>query len=121
MVGVLMVLLGVVGIVSPSLLIWMGHQFVTPTAWYVLAAVRVAIGVLLLQVARSSRSPRALRVVAWIPLLAGLAIPFIGPDRAREIVEQWSLQDAWLIRFSGIPVIALGAFIAYACAPIRRT
>ena len=119
-IGIVILTIGVLGMIAPSLLISIGQLFVVPAAWYVLAVVRVAIGVLLLVVANSSRVPRALRVVAFVPLLAGLAIPFVGVSRAQEMVERWSLQESWLIRLSALPVIALGGFVAYACAPSRR-
>jgi len=118
--GAVLVAEGIIGILTPSFLIWLAHLFVAPAAWYALAVVRVAIGVLLLSVAKNSRTPRALRVVAFVPLLAGLAIPFVGADQGRDFVQRWSLQEPWVIRLSAIPVVALGGFVAYACAPWRR-
>ena len=118
-IGLFILSVGAIGILVPSFLVWIGRLFVAPAAWYALAVVRVALGVLLLSVAKSSRAPRTLRVVALIPLLAGLAIPFVGAERARDMVHQWSLQEPGLLRLSAIPLLALGGFIAYACAPVR--
>jgi hypothetical protein len=120
LIGLFIISVGVVGILIPSFLIWIAHLFFAPAAWYALAVVRVAFGVLLLSVAKSSRTPRTLRVVALIPLLAGLAIPFVGVERAGDMVERWSLQGSGLVRLSAIPLLALGGFVAYACAPVRR-
>jgi hypothetical protein len=119
-IGLFILAVGAIGILVPSFLVWIARLFVVPAAWYALAVVRVALGVLLLLVAKSSRTPRTLRVVALIPLLAGLAIPLVGVDRARDTVERWTMQGPGLARLSAIPLLALGAFIAYACSPARR-
>jgi hypothetical protein len=124
-IGLFIAAIGAGGIVAPSALVWIGQPFTTPVAWhwYVLAGIRVAFGVLLLSVAKVSRAPRALRVVAFIPLAAALGAlitPFVGIDRAQAAIEWWSLQGPWLVRLSAIPLLALGGFIAYACAPARR-
>jgi hypothetical protein len=91
-----------------------------PVVWYAIAAVRVAFGVLLLSVAKTSRAPRTLRVVAFIPLVDALATPFVGVEHARATIEWWSLQGSSYVRLSAIPLLALGGFVAYACAPARR-
>jgi hypothetical protein len=119
-IGVLIFAVGVMGVVLPSGLLLIAGRFVGPFEWYALAVVRILVGTLLLFVAKSSRSPRALGVVAFIPLLAGLAIPFVGVARARATVEAWSLQGPGVLRLSAVPVLVLGGFIAYACAPAKR-
>ena len=118
-IGLLIFSVGVIGMVAPSVLLWIAGRFEGPLAWYALAVVRVLLGVLLLVVAKSSRAPRALRVVAFIPLVAGLAIPLVGVPRARATVEAWSLQGPGVLRLSAIPILLLGGFIAYACTPAR--
>src|SRR5262249_57012792 len=119
-IGLFILSVGAIGILVPAFLVWIGRLFVAPAAWYALAIVRVALGVLLLLVAKSSRVPRTLRVVALIPLLAGLAIPLIGVERARDMVDRWSLQGLGSVRLSAVPLLALGGFIADACSPLRR-
>jgi hypothetical protein len=118
-VGLMILAVGVIGMVVPSSLLWIAGRFEGPLAWYALAVVRILFGLLLLFVAKSSRAPRALGVVAFIPLVAGLAIPLVGVARARATVEAWSLQGPGILRLSAIPLLVLGGFIAYACAPDR--
>jgi hypothetical protein len=118
-IGLLILTVGVIGMVVPSALQWIAGRLESPRAWYALAVIRVLLGVLLLVVAKSSRAPRALRVVAFVPLVAGLAIPLVGVSWARATVEAWSLQGPGVLRLSAIPVLLLGGFIAYACAPAR--
>jgi hypothetical protein len=114
---------GEIGLLMPSTLVWIAQRFGTPLQWYAIGAVRVAFGVLLLSVAATSRAPRTLRVVAFIPLLAGLgalATPFVGVERARAILEWWSQLGPGYVRLSALSLLLLGGFIAYACAPARR-
>lgn len=118
-IGLCITVAGGIGILEPSLLLWIAERFDTPFEWYALALVRLAFGVLLLSVTKSSRAPKTLRVVAFVPLLAGLAIPFVGVERARTAIAWWSLQGSGYMRLSALPVLILGGLIMYACAPGR--
>ena len=121
-IGLCITAVGAVGIVVPSALVWIGERFATSGEWYALGAVRIAFGLLLLAVAKTSRAPRTLRVVACIPLLAGvgaLATPLVGLERARGAIEWWSQRGPGVARLTALPLLALGGFVAYACAPAR--
>ena len=39
---------------------------------------------------------------------------------ARGAIEWWLQQGSSVLRLTGVLVLALGGFVAYACAPIRR-
>jgi len=122
-IGLCIIAVGAIGIIMPSAVVWIAQRFGTPAEWYAIGAVRVAFGLLLLSVAKTSRAPQMLRVVAFIPLLAGLgafATPFVGVERARATLDWWSHLGTVYIRLSGIPLLTLGGLIAYACAPGRR-
>jgi hypothetical protein len=118
-IGLLIAAVGTVGILAPSGLVWIANHSVAPVELYVIAAVRVAFGVLLISVAPASRAPKTLRVVGLIPLVAAIATPFVGVDRAPAIIEWWSQQGSGLVRLSAVFLLALGGFVAYACAPVR--
>src|SRR5262245_1385262 len=105
-IGLYILAVGVIGIIAPSSLIWIAQRFTTPMDWYALAAVRIALGLLLLSVAKASRTPRTLRVVAFVPLIAALAIPVVGVERGRATVEWWMAQGPGLIRLSAVPLLA---------------
>jgi hypothetical protein len=111
---------GAAGILAPSGLVWVARHSITPVDLYVIAGVRVSFGVLLLSVASASRAPRTLRVVAFIPLVAGIATPFVGVERAPVIIGWWAQQGSGVVRDTAALVLALGGFFAYACAPARR-
>jgi hypothetical protein len=114
---------GTVGILVPSGLAWIAPHALTPGAFSLIAAVRVALGLLLVSVASVSRAPKALRVLGYFILIAGIATALMGLvaiDRARTLVEWWLQQGSGVVRLTGAVVLSLGGFIAYACAPMRR-
>ena len=47
-IGLLIGAVGAAGILAPSGLVWIAEHFVTPGAFYVIATVRVAFGVVLI-------------------------------------------------------------------------
>jgi hypothetical protein len=122
-IGLLIVTVGAVGIIAPSSLVWIAEHSVTSGVFYVIATVRVAFGLILISVASVSRAPKTLRVLGYIILIAGITTALMGLvaiERAHAIIEWWLRQGSSVIRLTGIPVLALGGFIAYACAPARR-
>jgi hypothetical protein len=122
--GICIATFGVVGILSPSGLIWVAQHSVTSGVFYLIATVRVAFGLVLISVASTSRAPKAVRVLGYVILIAGITTALTGLlaiGRAHAIIDWWLQQGSGLVRLTGILVIAFGGFIAYACASARRT
>jgi hypothetical protein len=114
---------GAVGVVVPSGLVWIAQHSVTSGAFYLIATVRVAFGLVLISVASVSRAPKTLRVLGYLILIAGITTALTGVaamERARAIIEWWLQQGSGVVRLAGVVVLALGGFVAYACAPARR-
>lgn len=121
--GLCIIAVGAVGILAPPGLVWIARHFATSGAFYVIATVRVAFGLLLIWVASTSRAPKALRVLGYVILIVGIATAVTGLvaiGRARALIEWWLQQGFGVVRFTGVLVLALGGFVAYACAPARR-
>ena len=116
--GLCIAAVGAAGILAPSILVGFGQHFVTSGPFCVVAAVRVAVGLLLLSVARASRAPRALRALGYVIVTVGIATALTGLlaiGEARAAIEWWSRQGPGLVRGTGVLLLALGAFVAYAC------
>jgi len=114
---------GVVGMLAPSSLVWIAQHSVTSGAFYLLAAVRVAVGVVLISAAPASRAPKALRMVGYVIVVAGLSTALtglVGMERARAIIGWWLDQGAGIIRVTSVVLVAFGGFVVYACIPLRR-
>lgn len=85
----------------------------------IIAALRVAFGLVLVLVAPSSRAPKTLRALGAVVLVAGLATPLFGVERTRGIVDWAAAQNAALIRGAAAVVLTVGSFIAFAVATRR--
>ena len=118
-IGACLLAIGVGGILAPAFLIWLAGHFLTPGPLYFIAALRITFGLLLLVAAPASRTPRMLRIVAFLPLIAGVALPLVGVDRAAAMIEGWTQQGAALVRLTAVPLVVLGGFLVHACAPAR--
>jgi hypothetical protein len=122
-VGLLIAAVGAVGMIAPSGLVSIARHSVTSGAFYVIATVRVAFGLVLVSVASVSRAPKTLRVLGYLILIAGITTALTGLvaiERAHAIIEWWLRQGSGVGRLTGIPLLVLGGFVVYACAPARR-
>ena len=119
-VGLLVVAVGAVGMAVPDALVAIGRDLVTPTGLYVIAVMRIAIGLVLVLAASTSRMPRTVRVLGGIVFIAGLTTPMFGVDRARAVMDWWVSQGPWFMRCSAILAVAFGGFIIYAGGSARR-
>ena len=123
MVGLCIVTVGCVGILAPSGLVWIARHSTTSGAFYFIAMVRVAFGLVLIFAASVSRAPKAVRVLGYVILIAGIMTALTGLlaiGRARDIIDWWLQRGLGVVRLTGVLVLALGGFVAYACAPARR-
>ena len=115
--GFIVAAVGVLGMVSPSVLLELGRALQSPGALYVVAAARVVFGAILVWAAPNSRAPRTLLVLGIFIIVAGLGTPFFGVDRSRSVFDWWSTQGSFLARAWPVAAIGLGLFIAYASTP----
>jgi hypothetical protein len=119
-VGLLIAGTGLLGIAAPSVLFDLGRSLQTTASLYAFALVRVLLGVVLLFPPRTSRMPRALRLIGIIMIIAGLITPLFGVERIHEVVDWWSGQGPVMSRAWAGVVVALGLFIIYAAGSPRR-
>jgi len=121
--GLFIATVGAVGVLAPSILVWIAHHSETTAAFYFVATVRIAFGLVLISAASTSRAPNAVRVLGYVILVAGIVtglMGLLGIGRGRAMIESWVQQGAGVIRLTGVLLFALGGFIAHACAPVRR-
>jgi uncharacterized membrane protein YidH (DUF202 family) len=119
--GLAIAAVGALGVVAPSVLLEFGRSLRTTNALYVVAAVRVVFGAVLLWAAQGSRLPKILRVVGALIIIAGVFTPFFGIERSRAMFDWWSNQGAFFTRTWAIVAIAFGVFVVYAVTPPRRS
>ena len=111
---------GTTGLVQPDVLAWAAGLFTSSTAWLTLAVIRLSVGATLVTAAPASRFPRGLKVVGFVILgLAALTLTtgLFGVRWASDEIQQWLAYGRTAMRLTAVPIIALGAFLAYACGP----
>jgi hypothetical protein len=115
LVAVFTIVVGIVGIVSPERVTAVRRQyFATPAGLYAAVAVRVAMGLVVISVAPTSRAPKTLRALGAVMCIQALAASLVGPDRARAILEWETMQGTALLRVGAAVALAAGGFIAFA-------
>jgi hypothetical protein len=112
--GLLLVLLGVVGLVSPSNLLAFVARWQSRGGLYVATLLRLVLGGALLLAAPQSQAPEFLRVVGVIAIVAGLATPLVGLRRFEALLRWWSGLPLGFVRAWSTVVLALGASIVWA-------
>jgi hypothetical protein len=125
-IGLCIACVGAAGVAAPAVLFWIAQRFVDSgaVAFAALAVVRISFGLLLVSVSLASRAPRGLRIVGYLIVAAGVTTAVTalsGVDWARGAIEGWMQRGAGVARLTAVPIVALGSFVAYACAPARAT
>ena len=116
-IGLFIAGVGILGIVAPEALLTAAQYGATPIGLYVVAALRLCFGFVLIRAAAGSRAPKTLRILGFIILVSGLITPLVGADRARAMLDWWGAQGPAIIRlWAGLP-FALGVFVTFAVTP----
>jgi hypothetical protein len=115
LVAVVTIVIGAVGIVSPDTLTTARRlYFATPVRLYAAGALRVAMGLVAVLAAATSRAPKILRVLGALMCMQGITATLLGPDRARAVLEWETMQGHAILRAGAAVALATGCFIAFA-------
>jgi len=88
--------------------------YATPGRFYAAGAVRMAMGLVLILAASSSRWPRTVRVLGAVMCLQAIAANLFGLERARAIMEWEAMQGTAVLRAGAVLALASGSFLAFA-------
>jgi hypothetical protein len=115
LVALFTIAIGIGGLISPE----SGTEirrlyFATPGRLYAAAAVRVAMGLVVILGATASRAPRTLRALGAVMCMQGLSAALLGPDHARTVLEWETSQGPALLRVGAALALAAGGFMAFA-------
>ena len=108
------------GLVRPDVLARVARYSFSPSGLYVVAVVRLAIGLIFFLAASSSRAPRTLRVIGVMICVVSVALGFCTIEYGDALREWWTLHGAGFVQVGVLFAFAVGAFVAYATAPRRR-
>ena len=115
LVALFTIVIGIGGLISPD----SGTEirrlyFATPVRLYTAAAVRIAMGLVVILSARDSRSPKTLRALGALMCMQGLSATLLGPEHARTVLEFEARQGPALLRVGAAVALAAGGFMAFA-------
>jgi hypothetical protein len=111
-IAALMILLGLTGVLWPEGVMGLAKYSFTATGLYVIAVARILLGALLLLVARATRTPKTVRVIGLLILVAGIATALMGVERAK-LLGDWLLnRGPDFLRMAACIPLAAGFFIA---------
>ena len=122
LVALFTIVVGIGGLISPE----SGTEirrlyFATPVGLYAAAAVRVAMGLVVILCAPASRAPKTLRALGALMCMQALVATLLGPDRARTVLEWETMQRTALLRLGAAVALATGGFTAFAVSGHRPT
>ena len=120
LVAVFTIVVGMVGLISPDSVTTVRRlYFATPVRLYAAAAVRVAMGLVVILCAPTSRAPKTLRALGAVMCMQALVATLLGPERARAVLDWEAMQRTTLLRVGAAVALATGGFIAFAVSGRR--
>jgi hypothetical protein len=108
-IALLIVSLGLTGVFWPEGLMQLAVYSFTATGMYVVAAIRLALGVLLMVTASATRTPKTVRVIGFLILLAGIGALFIPASTAQSLLAR----GPGTLRIAACFPLVAGTFIAW--------
>jgi hypothetical protein len=117
--GVLVLLFGAAIAARPLILPAFADLFLSPSGFWIAVGFRFVIGLLMWNVAGSSRAPGALRLLGGLMLVSAFVLPVIGLDGLTAIVEWGMGLSRWVLRNVGLIAALVGAYITWAVSPRR--
>lgn len=119
-IGIVIAALGIIGLISPDTYVRLGWFWEESPGLYIVAAVQLVIGLVLIRAAPTSRSPLGLGALGVLALIEAVFMPFLGHGRIHAIAHWMSSQSPSFLRLWGLLELAVGILIVSAVAPRRR-
>ena len=120
LVAVFTIIVGVMGLISPDSVTTVRRlYFATPVGIYAAGVVRLAMGLVVILGATTSRAPKTLRVLGALMCTQGLSAAILGPEHARTVLE-WEAMRPALLRAGAIVALGSGLFMVFAVTTGRR-
>src|SRR5438105_6044214 len=106
--------MGVLVIVLPARSNDLTRLFADKTGLWVATAIRAALGLGLLAAAENSKAPMLLRILGLIILVVAIAMPLLGLDRHRRMIDWWLAPDRKIQIICGSASLVFGVVLIYA-------
>ena len=119
-IGFILAALGIIGLISPDTYVRLGWFWAEPPGIYIVPAVQLVMGLVLLRAAPSSRTPVGLGVLGAFALAEAVLMPLLGHGRTRGIAHWWGSQTYGSLRLWALLELAIGILVVIAVLPSRR-
>src|SRR3979490_3235461 len=100
--------MGLLAIFLPGRANDIARLFADKTGLWVATAIRAVLGLGLLAAAADSKSPILLRILGLIILIVAIAMPLLGLDRHRRMIDWWLARDRKIQIICGAASFVLG-------------
>jgi len=109
--------LGGVGVAAPARLFAMIRAFQSPGGLGLVAAIRIALGGVLVLAAPGARAPDLLHWLGLFVVVVGIATPFFGVERYGRVLDWWTSRGDAFVRAWSLVAVAFGLALAWAVLP----
>jgi hypothetical protein len=113
-IGAATVVISFVGVLFPDVILRAVEGVKPSPRLHALSVVRLTIGVIFVIGATSTAFPDLIRLLGVVVILRGLAIPVLGPERVRALIDRQLGRSPVVLRVLLLPATALGGFLVWA-------
>jgi len=117
-VALITIAVGLVGIITPESATTLRRlYYATPGRFYTAGAIRLAMGIVLILAALSTRWPRIVRAFGILMCMQAVTATFLGMERAQAVME-WESMHTALLRAGAVVALLSGfALVALTIRP----
>jgi len=110
-IGIVIVAIGVVYVLKPSVMKRLFEFFKKGNRLYVAAPIRLALAVVFLVGAGECKQPWVIIAIGILLLISGILVLVLGPKKLRPMIEWFQGQSEILQRVIALIVLAVGVVI----------
>ena len=104
---------GVLVIVLPARANDLARLFADQIGLWVATGIRAVLGLGLLAAAGDSKTPALLRILGGLIFIVAIAMPLLGLDRHRRMIDWWLARDRKIQIVCGAASLVLGVVLIY--------
>jgi len=112
-VGLAILLFSISIFISPATLKRLLQIFMERHWWQYAMAIRIVTGILFLVAAPDTHAPTVVRILGITFILAGAALPIMGPARIERLIHWWLARPESTLRLWAIAVTGFGMLIMW--------
>lgn len=105
--------MGVVMIFKPALAHELARLLADKAGMWIATAIRAALGLGLLAAASDSKAPTLLKLLGLLILIVAIALPILGLDRHRRMIEWWLARKRMTDILCGAAAAVFGIGLIY--------